>query len=88
MRWLALQPVEEWEQSDDPRVAASFAGANVLAFAASEQFGLQDLLGLTLALSLLFLVAGFVFWERRQPRTSVSLAIGTLPFWLMLWFAL
>ena len=40
-----MQPVEEWEQSDDPRVAASFAGANVLAFAASEQFGLQDLLG-------------------------------------------
>jgi hypothetical protein len=88
MRWLAAPPVEEWEQPDDPRVAASLAGANVLAFAASERFGLQDLLGLTLALALLFLVAGFVFWERRQPRTSISLAVGTLPFWLMLWFAL
>ncbi len=88
MRWLAAPPVEEWEQPDDPRVAVSLAGANALAFAASEQFGLQDLLGLTLALALLFLVAGFVFWERRQPRTSMSLAVGTLPFWLMLWFAL
>jgi hypothetical protein len=88
MRWLAAQAAEEWEQPDDPRVAASFAGANVLAFAAAEQFQLQDLLGLTLALALIFLVAGYVFWERRQPRTSVSLAVGTLPFWLMLWFAL
>lgn len=80
--------MEEWEQPDDPRFGASLAGANVLAFAAAEQFGLQDLLGLTLALALLFLVAGYVFWERRQPRTSLSLAVGTLPFWLMLWFAL
>jgi hypothetical protein len=88
MRWLEAPTVEEWEQPDDPRVAASLAGVNVLAFAASEQFGLQDLLGLTLALALLFLVAGYVFWERRQPRTSISLAVGTLPFWLMLWFAL
>jgi hypothetical protein len=88
MRWLEAPTVEEWEQPDDPRVAVSLAGANVLAFAAAEQFALQDLLGLTLALALLFLVAGYVCWERRQPRTSISLAIGTLPFWLMLWFAL
>jgi hypothetical protein len=88
MRWLAGEPVEEWEQSDDPRVAASLAGANVLAFAAAEQFDLEDLLGLTLAMALLFLIAGYLFWERRQPRTAISLAIGTLPFWLMLWFAL
>ncbi len=88
MKWLAVQPAEEWEQPDDPRVAASFAGANVLAFAAAEGFDLEDLLGLTLALALLFLVACYIFWERRQPRTAVSLAAGTLPFWLMLWFAL
>ena len=36
MRWLAGEPVEEWEQADDPRVAASLAGANVLAFAAAS----------------------------------------------------
>lgn len=86
MRWLTAQPAEEWEQADDPRISASLAGANVLAFAAAETFGLMDLLGLTLALALLFLVAGYVFWERRQKRTAVALAAGTLPFWLMLLF--
>ena len=88
MKWLAAQPVEEWEQSDDPRVAASFAGANVLAFAAAETFDLVDLLGLTLALALLFLAASYVFWDRRQKRVAIALAAGTLPFWLMLLFAL
>jgi hypothetical protein len=88
MRWLAAQPAEEWEQSDDPRVAASLAGANVLAFTAAEAFGLVDLLGLTLALALIFLAAGFIFWERDQRRNAIALAAGTLPFWLMLWFAL
>jgi hypothetical protein len=88
MKWLAAQPVEEWEQRDDPRVPASLAGANVLAFAAAETFDLVDLLGLTLALALLFLAAGCVFWDRRQKRVAIALAGGTLPFWLMLWFAL
>jgi hypothetical protein len=88
MKWLEAQPVEEWEQADDPRLAASLAAANVLAFGAAEQFNLEDLLGLTLAMALLFLVAGYVFWERRQPRTSITLLVGTLPFWLLLWFAL
>jgi hypothetical protein len=86
MRWLAAQPAEEWEQADDPRIAASFAGANVLAFVAAETFGLMDLLGLTLALALVFLALGYVFWERDQKRTATALATGTLPFWLMLLF--
>jgi hypothetical protein len=88
MRWLAAQPAEEWEQSDDPRVAASLSGANVFAFAAAESFDLMDLLGLTLALALLFLAAGFIVWERGQRRVAIALAAGTLPFWLMLLFAL
>jgi hypothetical protein len=87
MNWLAAQAAEEWEQSDDPRVAASLAGANVLAFAAADAFGLVDLLGLTLALALLFLAAGCIFWERGQRRVASALAAGTLPFWLMLLFA-
>jgi hypothetical protein len=86
MRWLEAQPTEEWEQDDDPRIAASFAGVNVLAFAAAETFGLMDLLGLTLALALVFLAAGYVFFERGQKRTATALAAGTLPFWLMLLF--
>jgi hypothetical protein len=88
MKWLAAQPAEEWEQSDDPRVAAMLAGTNVLAFAAAEAFGLVDLLGLTLALALLFLAAGYVFWERRQRRIASALFVGMLPFWLMLLFFL
>ena len=88
MKWLTAQPAEEWEQADDPRVAASLAGANVLAFAAADAFDLLDLLGLTMALALLFLAAGYIFWERRQKRTAVALAVGTLPFWLMLLFFL
>jgi hypothetical protein len=87
MKWLAAQPVEEWEQADDPRLAAALAGANVLAFAAAETFDLMDLLGLTLAFALLFITAAFLFWERRQQRTAVALAAGTLPFWLMVLFA-
>jgi hypothetical protein len=86
MKWLAAQPAEEWEQADDPRIAASLAGANVLAFAAAETFGLMDLLGLTLALALVFLAASYLVWERRQKRIAVALAAGTLPFWLMLLF--
>jgi len=88
MRWLTTQPAEEWEQPDDPRLAASLAGANALAFLAADAFGLMDLIGLTLALALIFLAAGFVVWERGQHRTAVALAGGTLPFWLMLLFAL
>jgi len=87
MKWLTAQPAEEWEQPDDPRVAASLAGANVMAFAAAERFDLVDLLGLTLALALLFLAAGYVFWDRGQKRVAIALAAGTLPFWLMLLFA-
>jgi hypothetical protein len=86
MKWLAAQPVEEWEQADDPRLAAALAGANVLAFAAAKAFDLMDLLGLTLAFALLFIAAGFVVWERRQKRSAIALAAGTLPFWLMLLF--
>ena len=48
----------------------------------------MDLLGLTLALALLFLAAGFIVWERGQRRVAIALAAGTLPFWLMLLFAL
>jgi hypothetical protein len=86
MRWLEADPTEEWEQADDPRIAASFAGANLLAFAAAETFGLMDLLGLTLALALVFLASGYVFFERGQKRTATALGAGTLPFWLMLLF--
>ena len=74
MRWLAARPVEEWEQPDDPRVAAGLASGNVLAFTAAESFGLMDLLGLTLALALLFLAAGYLVWDRGQKRTAVALA--------------
>jgi hypothetical protein len=88
MKWLATEPAEDWEQADDPRLAGFFAGANLLAFTAAEAFGLTDLLGLTLALALLFLAAGYIFWERRQKRIAVALAAGTLPFWLMLLFVL
>ncbi len=88
MRWLTAQPAEEWEQADDPRVAAGLAGANVLVFAAARAFDLLDLLGLTMALALLFLAAAAIFWERRQKRNAVTLAVGSLPFWLMLLFSL
>ncbi len=67
MRWLATEPTEEWEQRDDPRVAAVFAGVNLLAFLAAQLLGLTDVLGVCLAASLLMLTAGYVLWERDRP---------------------
>ena len=84
MRWLATGPTEEWEQRDDPRVAAVLAGVNLLAFLAAQLLGLTDVLGVCLAASLLMLTAGYVVWERNRRRTAIALAVGTLPFWVML----
>ena len=30
------------------------------------------------------LTAGYVVWERDRRRTAIALAVGTLPFWVML----
>jgi hypothetical protein len=84
MRWLAAQPIEEWEQRDDPRIAALIAGVNVLAFLVAQLLGLTDLIGVCLAASLLLLTAGYIVWERDRRRTAAALAVGTLPFWVLL----
>jgi hypothetical protein len=88
VKWLAAPTVEEWEQRDDWRAAGLLTLVNMLAFVAAELFGLEDLLGVCLALSLLLLAGGYIMWERRHKRTAVALITGTLPFWLMLMFVL
>jgi hypothetical protein len=80
-----MAPVlEEWEQPDDFRPAALIAGLNVVAFLIGYLFDQTDLNGICLAISLFLLMGCYLVYERRQPRTAIALAVGSLPFWIML----
>jgi hypothetical protein len=79
-----MAPVlEEWEQPDDFRPAAAVSGANVLAFLLGDLFDQTDLSGICLAISLFLLMGCYLVYERKQPRTAIALAAGSLPFWIM-----
>ena len=88
MRWQTAPGTEEWDPPDDPRLYAGIGGLNVLLFALGELFGLTDLVGICLALSLFALMGAYLVWERKQPRGALALALGTLPFWVTLVLAL
>ena len=47
-----------------------------------QLLGLEDVVGICLALSLFALMGTYLVWERDQPRGAIALAAGTLPFWI------
>jgi hypothetical protein len=83
VRWPTAPVLEEWEQPDDFRPAAAVSAVNVLAFLLGNLFDQEDLTGICLAISLFLLMGCYLFYERKQPRTAIALAAGSLPFWIM-----
>ena len=84
VRWPTAPVLEEWEQPDDFRPAAALSGVNLLAFVLGTLFDQTDLTGICLAISLFLLMGSYLVYERRQPRTAIALATGSLPFWILL----
>jgi hypothetical protein len=77
----------EGEQQENFQPAVWICLANLFVFCVGEVFGWVDLLGLTAFASVGLMLATYLCWEFRRPRSAGFCALGTLPLWVLLMLA-